>query len=80
LRKCATAVSAVPKFANGLVSRTAETAVARGMELFNRLLGKEEPCTIRNSGGGFRWLPLSSPSYCLWRIRSVMLRSWKRLG
>jgi len=30
LRKCATAVSAVSKFANGLVSRTAETAVAPG--------------------------------------------------
>jgi len=31
-------VPAVPKFANGLVSRTAETAVVRGTEFFNRLL------------------------------------------
>jgi len=38
LKMCATAVSAVPKFANGLVSRTADTAVAHGTELFNRLL------------------------------------------
>jgi len=35
---CATAVSAVPKFAYRLVSRTADTAVARRMELFNGLL------------------------------------------
>jgi len=37
LRRCVTAVSAVTKFENVLVSRTAETAVARGMELFNGL-------------------------------------------
>ncbi len=49
-RMCATAVSAVPKFANGLVSRTADTAMAGGMEFFQRA------ATLRH------WLTRSGPA------------------
>ena len=41
MKKCATAVSAVPKFENVLVFRTAHTAVARDHELFNGLLTRQ---------------------------------------
>ncbi len=46
---CATTVSAVAKFANGLGSRTADTAVARGIEFLNGLLGYPRRVTAQNS-------------------------------